>query len=88
MLASNKSFARAFNFQPCYCFSVDVDAFQREAVRDWNNTHCFNGCVSGLPGPLASVSRTKIINTLNMCLATAQLTLFLEADCYLKVKPL
>ena len=78
MLACNKSFASLFNFQPYYCFSVDVDAIQLEAVKDWNNTHCFNGCVSGLPGPLASVSWTKIINTLNMCLATAQFTLFLE----------
>lgn len=51
-LACNKSFASLFNFQAYYCFSVDVDAIQLQAVRDWNNTHCFNGCVSGLPGPL------------------------------------
>lgn len=46
MFACNKSFASLFNFQAYYCFSVDVDAIQLKAVRDWNNMCCFNGCVS------------------------------------------
>lgn len=38
MFVCNKSFASLFNFQAYYCFSVDVDAIQLKAARDWNNT--------------------------------------------------